>query len=193
MRQWPVFFGVSLMVVLAWVVYPVAASQDVQTLAWEDLVPEKGSGKPVLITPDQETMGLPDRKTFDGNDEDYAYLLESMETLRYQQPPGAFIKPELDGKRVRIPGYITPLSFNEEKLTQFLLVPYHGACIHVPPPPGNQIVYVAKADGVVEDRLYQPVWITGILRAKSIGTAVADVGYSIEGAIATPYDGVNEQ
>lgn len=158
------------------------------TLAWDDLVPDKGSGKPLLVSPDQHTYGLPDRKTFDGDDEDYEYLVESMEQLRYQQPPGAFIRPELDGKLVKIPGYITPLSFNQKKLGEFLLVPYHGACIHRPPPPGNQIVFVSSALGIVEERLYQPVWITGTLRAKSVGTAVADVGYSIENAKAERYD-----
>ncbi len=163
------------------------------TLAWEDLVPEVGRGIPVYIAPEQEIFGLPDRKTFDGNDDDYAFLLESLETLRYQQPQGAFIKPELDGKTVRIPGYVTPLSFTGEKLGEFLLVPYHGACVHYPPPPGNQIVYVSKAVGLVEERLYQPVWLTGVLRAKSIGTAVADVGYSLENATAEPYESVPEQ
>jgi hypothetical protein len=163
------------------------------TLDWQDLVPNKGLGEPILVTSDQQIFGLPDRKTFDGDDDDYAFLVESMETLKYQQPPGAYIKPELDGKLVRIPGYITPLSFNDAKLGEFLLVPYHGACIHRPPPPGNQIVYIKIAKGIVEERLYQPVWITGTLRSKSIGTAVADVGYSIEDAIAEPYDGVKEQ
>ncbi len=164
-----------------------------QTLTWEELVPDKGKGQQLAVPQGQEVFGFPDRKTFDGDDDDYAFLLESMETLRYQQPPGAFIKPELDGKKVRIPGYITPLRFNNNKLGEFLLVPYHGACIHLPPPPGNQIVFVKKATGVVVDRLYQPVWITGILRAKPVGTSVADAGYSIENAIAEPYDGVAEQ
>jgi hypothetical protein len=163
------------------------------TLDWQDLVPKKGMGEPILVPSDQQIFGLPDRKTFDGDDDDYAFLVESLETLKYQQPPGAYIKPELDGKLVRIPGYITPLSFNDAKLREFLLVPYHGACIHLPPPPGNQIVYIKKAKGIVEERLYQPVWITGTLRSKSIGTAVADVGYSIEDAVAEPYDGVKEQ
>ena len=162
-------------------------------LAWGDLVPAAGTGEPVLVGPDQRIYGLPDRKTFDGDDEDYAFLIESMEKLRYQQPPGARIRPELDGKHVKIPGYITPLSFNEKKLGEFLLVPYHGACIHLPPPPGNQIVFVDAASGIEEDRLYQPVWITGILRAKPVGTAVADVGYSIENASSERYDITKQQ
>ena len=68
------------------------------TLDWQDLVPNKGLGEPILVTSDQQIFGLPDRKTFDGDDDDYAFLVESMVTLKYQQPPGAYIKPELDGK-----------------------------------------------------------------------------------------------
>jgi hypothetical protein len=185
--------GAVCLLMVSLVLMPLEVIGGPLTLAWEDLVPENGAGEPVLIPPDQEIFGLPDRKNFDGNDDDYAFLIESMETLRYQQPPGAYIRPELDGKNVRIPGYITPLSFADEKLREFLLVPYHGACIHRPPPPGNQIVFVAEASGIVEERLYQPVWITGILRAKPVGTAVADVGYSLENAAAAPYDSVKEQ
>jgi hypothetical protein len=49
----------------------------------------------------------------------------------------------LDGTKVRIPGYIVPLEADDQgRLTEFFLVPFLGACIHVPPPPPNQIVYV---------------------------------------------------
>jgi hypothetical protein len=49
----------------------------------------------------------------------------------------------LDGQNIRLPGYIVPLEVSEEgRTTEFLLVPYFGACIHVPPPPSNQIVHV---------------------------------------------------
>ena len=40
----------------------------------------------------------------------------------------------LDGKSVRIPGYVLPLEFEDTGVTAFLLVPYVGACIHAPPP-----------------------------------------------------------
>jgi len=186
-------FIVTILFLNGLLILPAKVESAPLTLDWQDLVPKSGLGEPILVLSEQEIFGYPDRKTFDGDDEDYAFLIESMETLKYQQPPGAYVKPELDGKLVRIPGYITPLSFTGAKLKEFLLVPYHGACIHRPPPPGNQIVFIKKAVGIVEERLYQPVWITGTLRSNSIGTALADVGYSIEDAIAEPYDGVKEQ
>jgi hypothetical protein len=48
----------------------------------------------------------------------------------------------LDGKNVRIPGFMVPLEDNSQAVTEFLLVPSPQACIHVPPPPPNQMVLV---------------------------------------------------
>lgn len=164
-----------------------ANAEAVLELLWEDLIPQKGKGIKIVIDPKDETIGLPKRENFDGSDDDFAYLLDSLESLKYTQPLGGRLKKSLDGKLVRIPGYVTPLSFIGEELAEFLLVPYHGACIHVPPPPANQLVLVNNATGVDEERLYEPIWITGVLRVQAKGTAVADVGYVIENAKAEPY------
>ncbi len=73
---------------------------------------------------------------------------------------------ELDGKMVRIPGYLLPLEFDENKITEFFLVPYVGACIHTPPPPPNQIVHVRVEEGYMSfGELYTPIWVDGIIRS----------------------------
>lgn len=73
----------------------------------------------------------------------------------------------LDGKPVRIPGYLLPLEFDGDRVTEFLLVPYVGACIHTPPPPPNQIVYVQTAEPYTTDGgLYTPIWVSGILKTE---------------------------
>jgi hypothetical protein len=78
-------------------------------------------------------------------------------------------------------GYIVPLEVNEEgRTTDFLLVPYFGACIHVPPPPSNQIVHVKSELGVKLDELYQPYWIEGPLQVKASSSELADAGYQME-------------
>ena len=167
----------------------IAAQAETPTvLQWPELIPAEGAGQVIDVPIGSEIVGWPDREEFPGTDEDYDYLVESFELQRYQQPQGAFIKPELNGKLVKIPGYITPLDFQAEEIDEFLLVPYLGACIHVPPPPGNQIVYVSNAAGVNVDRIFEPVWITGTLRAQSVGTALADVGYTIDGAQVESYE-----
>jgi hypothetical protein len=61
----------------------------------------------------------------------------------------------------------------------FLLVPYYGACIHVPPPPSNQIVHVTSELGVKVEELYQPYWIEGPMQVKASATELAETGYQM--------------
>ncbi|MCG9632878.1 DUF3299 domain-containing protein [Vibrio sp. Isolate30] len=67
----------------------------------------------------------------------------------------------LDQKQVKIPGYLLPLDFKGELTTEFFLVPTVGACIHVPPPPPNQMVLVKFPQGFDSSGLYPPVWVEG--------------------------------
>lgn len=90
-------------------------------------------------------------------------------------------RPELNQQLIKIAGYIVPLEYNaEQQLTAFFLVPYFGACIHVPPPPPNQIIYVRTPKGVPPQELYTPFWVEGRL---SIETKEHDLGvasYSLD-------------
>jgi uncharacterized protein len=86
---------------------------------------------------------------------------------------------ELNGKRVRIGGYVVPLDFDATKVTEFLLVPFVGACIHVPPPPANQIVYVKAPGGITIKGQFDPVYVTGTLSTEGQFTGLADTGYSL--------------
>ena len=103
---------------------------------------------------------------------------------------------ELDGQIVRIPGYALPLEHRNTGMKDLLLVPYVGACIHVPPPPANQIVYVTLKTGYVSTNLYEPVWITGRIKIKATnqsltyvdGTAGIDTAYTLEGEQVEPYE-----
>jgi hypothetical protein len=74
---------------------------------------------------------------------------------------------DLDGKMVRIPGYVLPLEYSGKKIKQFMLVPFVGACIHVPPPPPNQIVHVEVPEGFEDSGMFAPVYVTG--RMKTVG------------------------
>ena len=90
------------------------------------------------------------------------------------------IVPELDGKRVRIGGYVVPLDFEATNVKEFLLVPFVGACIHVPPPPPNQIIYVKSAKGFDVQGSFDPVYVTGTIKVASQYTGLAETGYSID-------------
>ena len=92
---------------------------------------------------------------------------------------------ELDGQIVRIPGYALPLEHIDTGVKELLLVPYVGACKHVPPPPANQTIYVTLEDTYIAKTLYEPVWITGRMYIKSTSKALSFVDGS--GDIYTAY------
>lgn len=104
------------------------------------------------------------------------------------EDPGAALVKDYDGKRVRIPGFVVPLDFEATSVRQFLLVPYVGACVHVPPPPPNQIILVDSAEALPVDGLFEPVWVTGTMAAGQLSTEVADVGYKIAADTVVPYE-----
>lgn len=105
-----------------------------------------------------------------------------MSTKRRQpgvdQPPA--IVTELNGKQVHIGGYIVPLDFEATTIKEFLLVPFVGACIHVPPPPANQIIYVKAQKGIEVSGSFEPVNVVGTLKAETAFTGLADAGYTLE-------------
>jgi hypothetical protein len=88
----------------------------------------------------------------------------------------------LDGKRVHIGGYVVPLDFEAMRVKEFLLVPFVGACIHVPPPPANQIVYVKAEQGFDVQGTFDPVWVTGTLKVTPAFTGLAEAGAPVNAA-----------
>ena len=78
-------------------------------------------------------------------------------------------------------GFVVPLEGTETLTTEFLLVPYFGACIHVPPPPSNQIVYVKFEKGIPIDNIYDAIWVTGTLSTDGWQGDIASVGYRLSG------------
>ena len=99
---------------------------------------------------------------------------------------GVAYRNDLDMKEVKISGFLLPLAFNGTKVTQFLLVPFVGACIHVPPPPANQIIYVKVEQGFDVQGTFDPVWVTGTLKVTPTFTGLADAGYSLEAEKVEP-------
>lgn len=88
-------------------------------------------------------------------------------------------RTDLAGAEVRIEGYLLPLELEGANVTNFLLVPFVGACIHVPPPPANQLVLVDFPAGFSSTGLWQPVAVTGTLSLSGVSTDLAEIGYSI--------------
>lgn len=88
---------------------------------------------------------------------------------------------ELDGMKIRLPGYTVPFDYGSEaEISEFLLVPYYGACLHAPPPPPNQTVFVETKEKIKLRDLSQAVWIEGTIRTARQDTELADAAYTIE-------------
>lgn len=97
------------------------------------------------------------------------------------------IEPSLDGTAVRLPGYVVSLDGEGEAIREFLLVPYFGACIHVPPPPSNQVVHVRTNRPLQGLRTMDTVWISGTMRVERAETMMGDAGYAMKDAVLAPY------
>jgi hypothetical protein len=130
--------------------------------------------------------------------EEDLYLLENMPEVDHEgDGPVALpdeimtgrVVPEMGGKSGRIPGFVVPLKTTDDmRILEFFLVPYYGACIHVPPPPPNQIIHVKYSEGFKLDALYDPVWIEGTLEIEKTENDVAKSSYSIVAKDVIPYE-----
>lgn len=146
---------------------PLAAA-DVRELQWSDLIPADAPPPP-------PPMAIHDMSQLADA------LADEAGPAAAQQSPAEPVVKELDGVQVKLPGYIVPLDMGEDgRVTEFLLVPYFGACIHVPPPPSNQIVHANSELGVKVDELYQPFWIEGPLKVEHASSELAEAGYRME-------------
>jgi hypothetical protein len=130
----------------------------VMMLDWEDLIPEN------------ERNQLPEPRKINHDAEDTP-----------PQPMFGGVRHELDGKFIKMPGFVIPLEGDNEKIYEFLLVPFLGACIHVPPPPPNQIVYVKFQQGTPLKKLWDVVYVTGYLKTETINADLGEAAYVIYG------------
>ncbi len=142
-------------------------SEEPLPLEWPDLMPTDYRLESVLA--DYDVSGLSD------TDSQAVAMLREIERELERAP----VVHELDGKRVRLPGYALPLEYVGELTSEFLLVPFYGACIHVPPPPLNQVVYVKAQGGVAVRKLFDTLWVTGRITVRRTDSEWGDAGYTL--------------
>jgi len=146
-----------------------AKPADVREIAWADLIPPNAEAPLLQLSP-MHAFG-------DESGPRAAQL--------YLDAP---IVAQLDGQNIKLPGYIVPLDLDEDfRVNEFLLVPYFGACIHVPPPPPNQIIYVKAELGIKLEDMYDPFWIEGTISAVAVSSELAKAGYSMHASKIYPY------
>ena len=143
----------------------------VVTLKWDDLIPADFQPDKILAKYQQEIDA-----TREGSKEERVLFAKVMAEFNSAGP-----NTNLNGKKVRIPGFVAPLDTDGENVVEFLLVPYYGSCIHSPPPPVNQTVMVSPRIGksITLSQTNKPVWVVGELQAKEVDTDLAKAGYQI--------------
>ncbi|WGW00642.1 DUF3299 domain-containing protein [Vibrio sp. YMD68] len=142
------------------------ASDDAMVLDWIDLVPENERNQ-------FDAVGMP--------------ALDHSGDVMAQSKVGS-VRQELNNSIVKIPGFVIPLEGDANKVTEFLLVPYFGACIHVPPPPPNQIIYVKFPEGAPVQQLWDVIYVIGTLKTETLSHELAETAYLIEGTAIAEYD-----
>ena len=145
-------------------------------LEWADLMPP--GYDPMKELPDMDIGALEDG---DPNAVNFALLMQEI----WSEAP---VVESLNDESVKIPGFMVPIEYDEKNISEFLLVPYFGACIHTPPPPANQIVYVKTGGfGPHPDMMWDPVWVTGTITAEHIKNEMGDAGYTLDAMAVAPY------
>jgi hypothetical protein len=105
------------------------------------------------------------------------------------QKPTTTFNEELADMVVRLPGFVVPIGPPQKGLiTEFFLVPYIGACIHVPPPPPNQMVYVTSASGIAADAIHEAYWVTGKMRVENRTTGLGTAAYALSATKVELYE-----
>jgi hypothetical protein len=154
---------------------------------WVDLIPDDD-----LLALENPPAYLDDIEDGSIDDNLQSQLKTTLFTAedRYQQALNSKqIRPEFNGRNIRIPGFIVPLEFDDQQtITAFFLVPFFGACMHLPPPPPNQIIYAEFEAGIKLDTLYDPFWVEGTLATSLIENDMATAAYSINVMLIEPYD-----
>ncbi|MDO6590005.1 DUF3299 domain-containing protein [Loktanella sp. D2R18] len=146
-----------------------AFAEDVIDLEWQDLLPDSGSA----ISPALQSLFEHDETAIPSG----------------VQPQSTGVRTDWNGAVVSLPGFIVPIDYAGSGVTAFILVPYVGACVHVPPPPANQLVFVTTATPYESAGLFEPVTVTGMFGTASTSTQLADIAYALSADVIAPYQG----
>lgn len=143
-----------------------AQADDVIDLEWSDLLPEGTTLPPPIL---QELLN------------------HDAPPLSSQQPASSGVRGDWNGQIVRMPGFIVPIDQRGTGVVAFILVPYVGACVHVPPPPANQLVFVTTETPYESAGMFEAVNVTGMFGVSSLSTHLADIGYALSADKIEPF------
>ncbi|AVZ78119.1 DUF3299 domain-containing protein [Zoogloeaceae bacteirum Par-f-2] len=136
-------------------------------IEWDDLLPAEWNPQALFDDIDLDNLSDNDPRAID-----------LMRRLREEWDRAPVVE-RMNGRRIRIPGFVVPLEGDGKTIREFLLVPYFGACIHVPPPPANQLIHVMPDKPIAGDWNMVPVWVSGVLTVARIESQLGNAGYQL--------------
>jgi len=154
-----------------------AASRGVREIGWEELMPEGEEERLAQLYQSQMAMLYAGGPIAEGSAADTMVQIGTFNTVA-----------ELNETKVRLPGYTVPFEFGSNaEISEFLLVPQFGACIHTPPPPPNQTIFVMLEKPVKLKDLPQTVWLEGTIYSQIQESELADAAYTIKASLVEEY------
>lgn len=173
-------------------VYWGVAEGEPLTIMWEDLLPE--GEEEILMQAYEEFYAMLEQR-YAANTTTLVDAARGMDgiaegsDLDYMPQLGSFnVVEDLDDTFIRMPGYVVPFDFDSKsRHNEFLFVPYMGACIHSPPPPPNQIIFVRADPAQKIKDIWAPYWIEGTLTTEQTENELGDTAYALSLRDIKPY------
>ena len=163
------------------------ASSSTQGSAYPEMDWEK------LIPPNWEPLKDFKSLNFSGMSDNDPRAIAALRKLQ-KAWKNAPLNPAIQQEKITISGFIVPLdSSDSTTIEEFLLVPYFGACIHVPPPPSNQVIHVVPEKPLKGFQIMDPVTVQGVLAPSHIDTPLGSAGYQMSGKSVTLYEAEDMQ
>jgi hypothetical protein len=180
MTMFRFFILFSLSIYLSSPVITIAdeESSPYQTIEWADLLPD--ADFLALMEPPEELNNIEDGSLDDQLSSQVFNALSLAGDSRYQQAlVSTNVRSEYNQQKVRIAGFVVPITAEGQMVTEFFLVPYYGACIHMPPPPPNQLIFSQFSKSIKIDDIYYPYWVEGTLSTTLTENDLAISAYSL--------------
>lgn len=151
------------------------AKSGFREISWDDLIPADWNPEKFFA----------DLKLDELQDSD-PRAMEVMQKIREEWDRAPLVE-RFNGQRIRIPGFVVPLETDGKTIREFLLVPYFGACVHVPPPPANQLIHVIPDKPIAAGLNMAPVWVNGVINVARFDSELGNAGYQLKGIKVEEY------
>ena len=170
---------ISSVFLLAPIYVEAASSEPFEEIEWIQLMPKDDLH--ALLNPPDFLVNIQDGSKQDSMASLSEVAEENEAVRRFEQAlTSVRVIESFDKKAVKIPGFMVPLRSDEQqRVTEFFIVPYFGACLHMPPPPPNQMIYGKVTEGFKLSQLTEPFWFEGVIHIETTNNLTGTSTYTM--------------